>query len=131
MLQDLTLISWHERTSRGIGIEYVKQLIASPLNIVIATCRNPENATSLKALQADAKGTLHIAQIDVSDENSIRDSVKNLGGILEETGLDYLVNNAAEVSLSFRHLVCEIATRMGLIEFVNRRKETIPRLTSP
>ncbi len=75
----------------------MKQLIASPLNIVIATCRNPDNATSLKALQSEAKGTLHIAQLDVANEDSIRDSVKSLGGILEETGLDYLVNNAAEV----------------------------------
>ncbi|KAJ3478017.1 hypothetical protein NLI96_g10049 [Meripilus lineatus] len=84
--------------SRGIGLEFVRQLIASPSNLVIATCRNPDTATALQALRADTnnlKGTLHIARIDVADEQSIRGSVKELGLILEDHGLDYLINNAA------------------------------------
>ncbi|OSX61340.1 hypothetical protein POSPLADRAFT_1146187, partial [Postia placenta MAD-698-R-SB12] len=81
-------------SSRGLGLEIVRQLIRSPANLVIATCRNPANATALQALKSDAKGPLHIIPLDVSDPNSIRSSVKTVGDILGEQGLDYLYNNA-------------------------------------
>ncbi|OSD04958.1 NAD(P)-binding protein [Trametes coccinea BRFM310] len=80
--------------SRGIGFELVRQLAASPQNLVVAACRNPDKATALKALKDSAKGTLHIIQLDVSDFDSIRASVKQAQPILGEIGLDYLVNNA-------------------------------------
>ncbi|KAI9061969.1 NAD(P)-binding protein [Trametes sanguinea] len=81
-------------TSRGIGLELVRQLVASPENLVVAACRNPDKATALQSLRDSAKGMLHIIQLDVSDFDSIRASVKHLQPILGETGLDYLVNNA-------------------------------------
>ncbi|CDO69106.1 hypothetical protein BN946_scf185042.g8 [Trametes cinnabarina] len=80
--------------SRGIGFELVRQLVASPENLVVAACRNPAKATALNNLKALAKGTLHVVQIDVSDFDSIRASAKQLEPILGELGLDYLVNNA-------------------------------------
>ncbi|KAL7277026.1 hypothetical protein ACG7TL_008870 [Trametes sanguinea] len=80
--------------SRGIGFELVRQLVASPQNLVVAACRNPDKATALKALKDSAKGTLHIIQLDVSDFDSIRASVKQAQPILGDIGLDYLVNNA-------------------------------------
>lgn len=89
----------HIRTSRGLGLELTKQLLTEPSNVVVATCRNPSGATDLQSLKATAKGTLHIAAIDVVDESSIRGSfeiVKQLLG--ENASLDYLYNNAAIVS---------------------------------
>ncbi|KAI0630618.1 NAD-P-binding protein [Trametes polyzona] len=82
-------------TSRGIGLELVRQLVQSPDNLVIAACRNPGKATALNSLKATAKGTLHIIQLDVGDFDSIRASAKELEKILGDRGLDYLINNAA------------------------------------
>ncbi|OCH84288.1 hypothetical protein OBBRIDRAFT_839825, partial [Obba rivulosa] len=63
-------------SSRGIGLELVRQLLADPSNVVIAACRNPDGATALKALHESdaAKGELHVVGLDVSDEASIRGS---------------------------------------------------------
>ncbi|KAI0941825.1 hypothetical protein AcW1_009802 [Taiwanofungus camphoratus] len=82
-------------TNRGIGLELTRQLLVSPSNLVIATCRSPDKATALQALKSSAKGTLHILPLDVSSEASIRDSVKLVGNVLGDRGLDYLYNNAA------------------------------------
>ncbi|PCH39148.1 NAD(P)-binding protein [Wolfiporia cocos MD-104 SS10] len=82
-------------TSRGIGLELVRQLVTSPSNTVVATCRDPARAAGLQALKANAKGALHIVALDVSDEASIHSSVAPVVEILGERGLDYLYNNAA------------------------------------
>ncbi|RPD60418.1 C-factor [Lentinus tigrinus ALCF2SS1-7] len=82
--------------SRGIGLELTKQLLTNLSNVIVATCRNPPGANDLHALKDTAKGTLHIARIDVSDEDSIRDSVKVVEELLgENASIDYLYNNAA------------------------------------
>jgi len=75
-------------------LELVRQLVASPSNIVIATCRTPETATALQSLKDIAKGALHIIALDVTDPSSVRDSVAVAQGILGDKGLDYLYNNA-------------------------------------
>ncbi|KAI0375993.1 NAD-P-binding protein [Pilatotrama ljubarskyi] len=81
--------------SRGIGLGLTEQLLKDPANYIIATCRNPEKATGLHALKDTARGTLHILKLDVDDLDGIRKSVKEVEPLLEKTGLDYLVNNAA------------------------------------
>ncbi|KAL1948586.1 hypothetical protein VTO73DRAFT_10392 [Trametes versicolor] len=84
--------------NRGIGFELVKQLLDSPNNLVIATCRNLDKATALSDLKNTTKGTLHIIQLDVTDFANVRASVKEVEAILGDIGLDYLVNNAAIVA---------------------------------
>ncbi|KAH7929995.1 NAD(P)-binding protein [Leucogyrophana mollusca] len=82
--------------SRGIGLELVRQLLASPDRIVFATCRTPHSADGLHAL-ADAletRGTLHIVQMDVTDEASIASAQEEVEDILGGMGLDFLINNA-------------------------------------
>lgn len=78
-------------------MELVRQLVQSPSNLVVATCRLPDKATALTDLKKTAKGTLHIIKIDVSDFDDVRTLPKQLEPILGEIGLDYLVNNAATV----------------------------------
>ncbi|KAH9852405.1 NAD-P-binding protein [Lenzites betulinus] len=80
--------------SRGIGLEIVRQVLETPTNLVIAACRTPDKATALRGLTGTAKGTLHIIPLDVRDFDSIRASVNVVQAILNDTGLDYLVNNA-------------------------------------
>ncbi|TBU27966.1 NAD(P)-binding protein [Dichomitus squalens] len=81
--------------NRGIGLELTRQLLTIPTNIVVATCRNPNGATELRALKDVAQGTLHIVLIDVSSEGSIKNSVSTVQTALGEGGIDVLCNNAA------------------------------------
>ena len=85
------------RTSRGIGLELVRQILAVPSNFVIATCRTPDKATALHALKESAKGTLHVLPLDTSDKASTDAVVKPVEELLGSRGLDYLINNAAMV----------------------------------
>ncbi|KAL1948583.1 hypothetical protein VTO73DRAFT_10389 [Trametes versicolor] len=80
--------------SRGIGFEIVRQLAAVPTNLVVAACRNPDKATALAELKSNAKGTLHLVQLDVSDFANVRALPAKLQPILGSTGLDYLISNA-------------------------------------
>ncbi|KAI0653039.1 NAD-P-binding protein [Cubamyces menziesii] len=89
------MISWLVTgSSRGIGFELVRQLLASPDNLVVAACRNPATATALHDLKDSTRGVLHVIHMDVSHFDSVRASAKVLEPILGETGLDYLINNA-------------------------------------
>ena len=58
--------------NRGIGLGFVEQLLQTSSNIVIATCRDMAKASSLRALAANAPGTLQVVQLDVTDPESIR-----------------------------------------------------------
>ncbi|KAI0737529.1 NAD-P-binding protein [Daedaleopsis nitida] len=82
-------------TNRGIGLEMTRQLLESPLNTIIAACRNPLNATALNELANDAKGQLHVVKLVVDDERSIRACANEVAQIIGDKGVDYVVNNAA------------------------------------
>ncbi|KAI0816810.1 NAD-P-binding protein [Trametes gibbosa] len=83
-------------TFRGIGLAFVRELVASPDNLVIASCLAPEESTELAALKKDAKAALHIIKIDMSDFADIRASAAEVEKILgPDLGLDYLISNAA------------------------------------
>ncbi|TCD60729.1 hypothetical protein EIP91_009623 [Steccherinum ochraceum] len=81
-------------TSRGIGLEFVRQLATSAENVVIASCRNPDAATDLKAIVSKAKGTMHVVPLDVGDLESIKGVEKYVKDIIGDEALDYLLNNA-------------------------------------
>lgn len=85
------------RANRGIGLELVRQLLASPANLVVAAVRSHEKAKTLMGLEEGAKGTLHVVQLDVADFDDVRGFPARLAPILGDTGLDYLINNAATV----------------------------------
>lgn len=76
-------------TNRGIGLGLVKRFLSSGSR-VIATAREPGNATELKKLGEPYKDKLMILRLDVSDTDSCRD----LGTYLEDESLDLLINNA-------------------------------------
>ncbi|KIP01367.1 hypothetical protein PHLGIDRAFT_131286 [Phlebiopsis gigantea 11061_1 CR5-6] len=81
--------------SRGIGLELTRQLVSKANNIVIATCRNPDEATDLHALKAEAQGQLHILKLDMASTESIDAILQPVQEILGTGGLDFLLNNAA------------------------------------
>ncbi|XP_077992982.1 C-signal-like [Glandiceps talaboti] len=77
--------------SRGIGLQFCKNLLAKNA-LVIATCRQPQEATELDALRKEHANQMHVLQLDVTNENHIQNSAKF---VEETTGgkLDMLINS--------------------------------------
>lgn len=79
-------------SNRGIGLALTKIALENG-DTVFAACRNPAQATDLKALKDEYPQHLQIITLDVNDEASIMDSVEQVRAF---TGsLDVLINNAA------------------------------------
>ncbi|GAD93583.1 hypothetical protein TRV_02338 [Paecilomyces variotii No. 5] len=86
--------------SRGLGFEFVRQLSQNPENVVIGLVRNRAAADS--KVQAQGLKNVHIVEVDYTDLPSLKkaaEKVKDLTG----GGLDYLINNAAQVSYISSH----------------------------
>ena len=77
--------------NRGIGLEFVKQLLARGER-VIATCRDSARGSDLNHLSGDFPGHLKVLPLDVADAHSIASLVSEVG-MLELT-VDVLINNA-------------------------------------
>ncbi|HJO91501.1 MAG TPA: SDR family oxidoreductase [Anaerolineales bacterium] len=78
--------------NRGIGLEFVRQLIMRDAH-VFAACRNPSKAGQLLKLQEDSPQQISIIKLDVTDDKSLSDSHNLVSS--KTNGLDLLVNNAA------------------------------------
>lgn len=75
--------------SRGIGLEFIKQLVERPNAVIFAGVRNP---AALKQQFPDPPSNLHIVQCDVTSDNSVSaavDAVSKTAG-----RVDVLINNA-------------------------------------
>ncbi len=68
-------------SSRGIGLELIKQLVGrrvvSP-KVIIATCRNPDAAGELQDLQRDHPDTVVIKRLDVTHYESLGRFVESI-----------------------------------------------------
>lgn len=80
--------------NRGIGLAFVSQLLARG-DHVIATCRHPGKATALNTLAGEFPGRLHVLPLDVAQEKSRAELVRELPLVLGDHGcIDMLINNA-------------------------------------
>ena len=77
-------------TSRGIGLEMTKQLLAKGYT-VFAVARNPDKADALQRLKHDYSEQLKIFKADVNSDEQVASLARDLGA---ETRLDVLINNA-------------------------------------
>jgi NAD(P)-dependent dehydrogenase (short-subunit alcohol dehydrogenase family) len=77
--------------NRGLGLEFVRQLLARG-DHVVATCRHPGKATALNPLAGQFPGRLHVLPLDVADPKSIVELARELPLVCET--LDLLVNSA-------------------------------------
>lgn len=77
--------------SRGIGLEFARQLSSVPGNEVFGLVRNKSTATRLTALD---RPNVHVLQADVTDKKALSDAAAEVGRV---TGgkLDVLISNAA------------------------------------
>ena len=74
--------------NRGLGLEFVRQYLADG-DEVIAACREPAVATSLRSLSSATAGRLSVIELDVTDPVSVRRAAERT-----ERDLDILINCA-------------------------------------
>jgi NAD(P)-dependent dehydrogenase (short-subunit alcohol dehydrogenase family) len=80
-------------SSRGIGLEFVRQVLAQPgVEVVFAGCRRPDLALELQALHQQHSARLTIVSLDVTNEASLQVAG---GAIARRTSrLDTVINCA-------------------------------------
>lgn len=83
--------------SKGIGLEFARQLAADPTNTVLAIVRNP-NSPKISSL-ASTRPNLHIIKGDVTDHQSILDATSTASTITGGT-LDVLIHNSNAADLA-------------------------------
>ena len=77
--------------NRGLGLEWVRQL-AGRADRLFATCRRPDDADDLRALEDRHPDTIEVLGLDVTDPAAVDAAAERIG---RETGaLDLLLNNA-------------------------------------
>lgn len=80
--------------SRGLGLEFTRQLLASGWHVV-AACRRPGRATAINGLAGAHPGRLHVLPLDVAVPASHAELARELPLVLGEAGrISLLVNNA-------------------------------------
>jgi NAD(P)-dependent dehydrogenase (short-subunit alcohol dehydrogenase family) len=82
--------------NRGIGLEFVRQLLARG-DRVVATCRHPGKATALNTLAGEHPGRLHVLPLDVASAKSRAGLMHELPLVcasLVDTPFDLMINNA-------------------------------------
>jgi len=85
-------------TSRGLGLEFVKQLSQDPSNTVFAIVRNPDSAANLKQLAAQrSSNNIHIVKADITDPQSLVAAAAEISKATDGA-LDVLINNAVSVN---------------------------------
>uniref|UniRef100_A0A8C3GY45 Uncharacterized protein n=1 Tax=Corvus moneduloides TaxID=1196302 RepID=A0A8C3GY45_CORMO len=93
-------------SSRGIGLELVRQLAASPQppQHIFATCRDPKGPRG-KALQelAAQHASIKLVQLDTVNLPSIQGAMQAVGSHLKDQGLNLLINNAGISSHATLH----------------------------
>ena len=97
--------------NRGLGLEFVRQLLARG-DRVIATCRHPGRATALNALAGEHPGRLRVLPLDVADPRAIAEVARELLLLDDDAGdhIDLLVNGAG---------VLHSGERFGSVSAVN------------
>ncbi|KAM9377051.1 C-signal [Pholidichthys leucotaenia] len=81
--------------SRGLGLQIVDRLASGGFSPgkIIATCRNPVGAQKLQEL-AVKYPNIYVVALDVVSQDSIEKSVEEVRQLVQEEGLNCLINNA-------------------------------------
>jgi NAD(P)-dependent dehydrogenase (short-subunit alcohol dehydrogenase family) len=89
------LVAFVQGTSRGIGLEYVRQLAEKPeVAHIYASCRAPDKADALQSLASRYPGQITIVRLDVTDEESIEAAASH---VLDHSERLHLLINCAGV----------------------------------
>ncbi|KAH9916607.1 NAD-P-binding protein [Epithele typhae] len=85
--------------SRGIGLEYVRQLVTRPGDVVFAVVRSAATSTHLQAV-ASAFANVHILEGEVTDYASLQASRAATISDINHGELDCLIHSAAKTDLA-------------------------------
>ena len=99
--------------SRGLGLEFVRQLLARG-DAVVAACRRPRDAEALAALASAHPDRLQLRALELTDPGSraaLLASVEALWG-----GIDLLINNAGVLASGERFGQLDAATFRAAFE---------------
>lgn len=83
-------------SSRGLGLALITRLATLPkteVGPIIATARQ-DNSARLKEIESASSGRVHMVNLDVTNESSVKEAVAAVERQLQGKGLDYLINNA-------------------------------------
>lgn len=81
--------------NRGLGLEFVRQLLLQDKTHVIATCRHPGKANALNTLAGEHPGRLRVLPLEVANPRSIAELLRELILLGDDSErLDLLVNCA-------------------------------------
>lgn len=87
--------------SRGLGREISLRALDAG-HTVVATARSRDD---LAGLPADSAGTLHLVELDITDQGSINRAITQ--AVLSAGAIDVLVNNAGQAQLGYFEMVSE------------------------
>ncbi|GIX78892.1 uncharacterized protein CEXT_500491 [Caerostris extrusa] len=97
--------------NRGIGLEFVKQLLQlpKPPHYVFATYRNDKTTQALEEVKEAHKQThVVLIKMDIEKTNEIENAKKIVEGIVGDKGLNLLINNAGILKIQvFREITEE------------------------
>lgn len=79
--------------NRGIGLEFARQYAEAGWQVV-ATCRNPDEASALRDSAGASEGRMRILALDVVDTPSVAAAAKAIA----DQPIDLLINNAGRMS---------------------------------
>ena len=82
--------------SRGIGYEFVKQLLAKPgVDLVVATCRHPDQSENLKRLQEQYSSRLLCVPLDLTEPESIASAAEEVNShVGDDKEFQFLLNSS-------------------------------------
>lgn len=100
--------------TRGIGLEFVRQLSANEDNKVIASARNLNNAAKLQEL-ADLRKNVFIVELEVGNSESSGKLGEQLSKI--DSGIDVLIHNAGIALRESADLTINIARKVWLEQY--------------
>jgi len=83
--------------NKGIGLEFVKQFLnlPQPPQNLFATCRSPKPETAPELVKlAENNSNLHLLKLDVTNNDDISRVAKDVEKVLQDDGLNLLINNA-------------------------------------
>jgi NAD(P)-dependent dehydrogenase (short-subunit alcohol dehydrogenase family) len=81
--------------NRGLGFAFIQELdYLSFMENIFACCRDPTNANKLNQL-AENNPKIHVLQLDVENDDHLKEAVKSVEKVLDGKGLNTLINNAA------------------------------------
>ncbi|XP_071753967.1 C-signal [Centroberyx gerrardi] len=96
--------------SRGLGLQIVDSLATEGFSPgkIIATTRNPASAQKLQEL-AETHSNIHIITLDVVSQQSIEKAAEEVGQLVQDEGLNCLINNAGiNVVANFQTVTAEM-----------------------